>query len=463
MKDTLEAHTEAYPQPALPAARAHLSAAAAAVVIPPILFYAILFRNALNLPIIDDYDTVLGFLIHLNQLTSPTARVAYFFATQSGEFKLLLVQAVSWFQFYLCGSIDFRLLTAVGNGFVLLLGILLWNLFLPGRKNLARRLILFIPISWLIFQLQYCETLNFATPGLQHLAVLPLALGALYLLVRGERWAFLTALLCLILAVSADGNGMVVIPVGLLVLVRRRRYARIAVWLAVSASCIAAYAYRYDAMHPAAEAGHSIFYVILHFRPDYVIGFIGGAAGFPFHSGAACVALGSVLSAFYVWMAWRGYFQSNPAVGHCLLFLLITAVGVAGLRSDFGVANLPSRYTIYSALFLSFAWIAVVEEFLYDSHAPLRNNGVFQIAISVAILFSLFMDVYGAIYIVERRRGLVKAMAEFERATPGDPAASPIPPNVFIRSAADTEDFKQRARAKLLESMRLGIYRPPAL
>jgi hypothetical protein len=362
---------------ARPAARAQLSAAAVFVALPAILFYVILFRNALNLPVLDDYDVILGVLNRLVQISNIPARASYFFATQHGEFKLLLLHAVAWLQFYLCGRIDFRLLSAVGNGFILLLAVLLWKMFLPNRKELALRMALFIPVSWLVFQLQYCETLNFATPGLQHVAVLPFSLGALYLLVRGERWAFLCALSSLILAVSADGNGLLVVPVGLLILARSRKWARIGIWSAVAAACIAVYAYRYDVSMSAAEPGHSVLSVILHFRPDYAIGFIGGAAGFPFRLRAASLLLGSLLSAFFVWMTWRGYPRRNPAVGYCVLFLLITAAGVAGLRSDFGVANLPSRYAMYSALFLSFAWIAIVEEFLQDRRGPLLNDGVF--------------------------------------------------------------------------------------
>ena len=38
--------------------------------------------------------------------------------------------------------------------------ILLWKMFLANTKNLAARLAFFIPVSWLLFQLQYVETLG---------------------------------------------------------------------------------------------------------------------------------------------------------------------------------------------------------------------------------------------------------------------------------------------------------------
>jgi hypothetical protein len=464
-KDAAEDHGERRPlsQRVSPAPNANILAPALLVAIPPILFYTILFRNAVNIPILDDYDVVLGDLNRLLQLPTLSAKASSFLANQSGEFKLLLLHALSWLQFYFRGPIDFRLLSAVGNGFVLLLAIVLWKMFLPHRKDLAVRLGFFIPVSWLIFQLQYCETLNFATPGLQHIAVLPFSLGAIYLLSRGKGWAFSSALFFLVLAISSDGNGLLVIPVGLLILALARQYARIAVWLVVAAGCIAAYAYRYNVMQSAADPNHSIFSVILRLRPDYVIAFIGSAAGFPFHFKPASLLLGSLLSIFFVAMAWRGYPRRNPAVSYCVLFLLLTAIGVAGLRSDFGAANLPSRYAIYSALFLSFAWMAIVEEVLQYRQVTLVNDGVFLIAVAAALLFSLSMDLIGSMYIAERRRGLIKAMTEFEHPAIAEAAPSPIPPGVFIHSAEDTEQFRQRARAALLQSIKLDVYRPPSL
>jgi hypothetical protein len=57
------------------------------------------------------------------------------------------------------------------------------------------------------------------------------------------------------------------------------------------------------------------------------------------------------------------------------LFLLLSAVGVAGLRSDIGLKqSLDSRYAIYSALLVIFAWFAVVEKFLQHEWAALPKQ-----------------------------------------------------------------------------------------
>src|SRR5580698_1588919 len=150
--------------------------------IPIILFYTILFRTSVNLPFIDDYDAVLNFMNELTRLSSPSAKVSYYLSSQHNEYKLFFEHAILWLQFTLLGRIDFKMLCAIGNGFILLLALLLWKMFLPNRKDYASRLALFIPASWLLFQLQYFETLNWAMGGLQNLPILVFSFASIYFL-----------------------------------------------------------------------------------------------------------------------------------------------------------------------------------------------------------------------------------------------------------------------------------------
>jgi hypothetical protein len=156
--------------------------AAVLVTLPAVLFYGILFRHASKIPLNDDYEALLDFLNQMAQLKSASARASYFMAAQFNEYKLFFGHAVAWLQLSFFGQADFRVLSAIGNGFVLLLAILLWVMFLPGHKNLAHRTAFFIPVSYLLFELGYAETLNWAMPSLVNLPVLVFSLGTLYLL-----------------------------------------------------------------------------------------------------------------------------------------------------------------------------------------------------------------------------------------------------------------------------------------
>ena len=121
--------------------------------------------------------------------------------------------------------------------------------------------------------------------------------------------------------------------------------------LATTVVCIAAYAYHYDIHSSQAREHASVFATLLDLRPGYSLAFLGNAGAL---KGAApsfvgfCIALGLGILVIFVWLARRGYGPRNPAVACCVLFILLTALGIAGVRSDAGMrSSLTSRYTIY--------------------------------------------------------------------------------------------------------------------
>jgi hypothetical protein len=448
-------------EPGLESSKARTWIAGFFVALPTVFFLTFLVRKALDIPFLDDYDALLDCLNHLATLTTVSSKAWYLLTLQHNEYKLIFGEGVAWLQLSIWGHVDFRILSAVGNGFIFLLAVLLWKMFLPTERDWTTRLALFIPASWLLFQLEYYGTLNWAMAGLQNLPVLVFSLGAIYFLVRAERWAFCGALVLVVLAVSASGNGMVVLPIGLLILAWPLRFERIVAWLLISGCCVAAYAYRYNPMLSQNSEHRSVFATLIRLSPAYVLSFIGGAAGLPHFIGFSLL-LGILLCGLFLYMARRGYLRKNRAASYCVLFLLLTSIGVAGIRSDFGVAqSISSRYTIYSVLFLIFAWFAIVEEFVRYGRRPLLRNRIYLCALLFAVLFSLLADGVGSVQIVRRDRALVQAMREFEHPAssqvPIGPAPALAPP--ITRAVSDT--YNLRARTIMNQSTLLGIYRPP--
>lgn len=438
--------------------RLRLPLAGLFVALPAILFFVFLFRTTLDLPFFDDYDAALDFMNQLTQLHGFTSKALFLIAAQHNEYKILFEQALIWLQFSLCGHIDFRVLSTVGNGFVLLLALLLWKMFLPACNDLGLRLALFLPVSWLLFQFEYYEVLNWGSAALMHITVLVFAFAAIYLLFQTTRSAFCGAIACFVLAVVSSGNGFLLLPIGLLILIGERRYTRATAWLIAAAGCIAIYSYHYNVMSSQAQTHRSVFAILLRMRAAYMIAFIGNAAGIPFMAGS--FALGTALCLFFAWMAYRGYIRRNPLVACCVLFLLMTAVGVAGIRSDLGLEqSLSSRYTIYSALLLIFAWLVFVEEFLQHQRKSLLNNGAYLSAVAAAVLFSLFMSAIGSLMIEKRDRLLIEGMTSFEH--PATPESTEGPDIPLPDENAWRASFKPHARAVLVESIRLGVYLPP--
>jgi hypothetical protein len=439
------------------------------VAIPALLFYGIAFNNLVNLPLLDDYDAVLGFLNQLAKVKGTWARLWFFLGAQHNEYKIFFGHGIAWAQYAAVGHVNFTAICVAGDSAVAVLAAILWSMFLPRTGDLAKRLTYFVPVAWLIFQLEYFETVNWAMPSLENLWVIVFSLGAIRCLLLPSRRACVSALVLYVLAISALGNGFLLLPVGLLILAVQRKWARLAAWLGMSAVCIAAYAYHYNihssqAIYSAQTQQHgSVFATLRHLRPDYVLAFLGNAAAIggasPMYA-AISIALGLAVLAVFVWMARRGYAKKNPAIAYCVLFLLLTALGVAGLRSDFGLTqSLSSRYTIYGALALIFAWTAMAEEFLQERSGPILNNNPYVAMTGVAILFGLCMDYVGSANLSKRKSDAIVGMAAYVK-TAGTPAVEgPIPPVPFENDVIRT--LRTRSQKILAESIRLGVYEPP--
>jgi hypothetical protein len=147
--------------------------------------------------------------------------------------------------------------------------------------------------------------------------------------------------------------------------------------------------------------------------------------------------------------------------------LLLTAIGVAGLRSDLGLAqSLAPRYTIYSALLLIFAWFAFVEEFLEHRPLSLSVKWIVLGVMAAAVVFSLGMDRMGMHRIEARNRVVIQAITEFEHPTTPEATTAlvylPLPWQDKGPEASERrEGFNVRVRAILIQSIKLGEYRPP--
>ena len=427
----------------------------ALIALPIAIVYFILLTHMVNIPMADDYDALLNFSIHLRNAPKLSDKLLYFLSSQHSEYKLFLVHALLWLELHLLGHIDLKLLSVIGNSLILLLGILFWQMFLPRHQGLATRMAFFVPVSWLLFQLQYAQTLNFATAGIQNLAVLVFSLAAIYFLHCVNRRAFLAAVACLVLAISASGNGLLLAPIGLMILVLSRRYRGVAVWAAVSAICIAAYLYGYDSRLWLARSSAPVPALAQLLRPIYTIGFIGSAGAYPIRAGS--FVLGGAICVFYFYMAKRGYFHRNPAIGYSVLFLFLSAVLVTGFRSNFGMSSsTASRYTIYSTLLLIFGWLIIVEEWLITKMEPALRNRILVIATAGAILFSVAMDVWGFRYLCNRNRNLVTGMRLYEHSASSQSSVGPSFP--ASRSKED-QAYNLWTRDLLSESSKLGIYR----
>ena len=427
--------------------------------LPALIFYYVLVVNAVRIPILDDYDVILSGVNTISVSHGVLPKLLYILTAQHNGYKLMFVNMIILAQYSMLGRVEFLPLVEFGNAFAALIFIVVISMTRISRGNTIKRLYLLLPVAYLIFQLQYASALDFAMCSLQQLTVIFFSLLSIYLLARGSRWSFALACIALVLGISSSPNGFFVVPVGLLMLAQTRRWLRMPAWIVTPGLMFAVYLFRYGhAQSPEMQQGSAGS--LLHFNIIYALSFLGSSAA-RFVSLVPSLALGLILCGVFLCAAKRGYFYRNPAVFYSMLFILINAIAISGLRSDMGLAqSLASRYRTYSNLFLAFSYIFLIEDILplWKKEAVRRVVLVAGAALSVA--FCLLSDVAGAHFLRDKKLALTHSYkVEWMK----DPTAihdAGVKGNPAFQNQMDKGNFDVRVPI-MKESVRLGVYRPP--
>ena len=288
------------------------------VLLPALATYWISYRQQLSVPYQDDYAVVLAFAANYDRLPTLRAKVLDIATEQVNEYKLAFAHSIIASEMETTRHVNFVVLTTLGNLFLLPIGYLLWLTYQEDGIGLNRRLIEFLPISFLFFSLTYWPNLNWTTTGLVNNPIVLFSLLSIFLLLprkTGELTRARLLLACLAAAVAAftSANGFLLAPVGLLILLPRRNYARSLAWCASFVLPFAAYLYHYALpVHPKVSASYIT-------RPLFFLAFLGCGA-IPYRWPAAVLGL---LILGILWLAVRSRFdRANPVAFYFMVWIV---------------------------------------------------------------------------------------------------------------------------------------------
>ncbi len=316
---------------------------------PAIAFYVVLLETAVNVPYLDDYDTILRFFEgerSISELLAPHV-----------EHRLAGVRIVSGATLALTGEIDFRLLALVGNLGVFATAFVLYLSFRPkaGRPGKA---LAFVPASWFLFQPQYWDSFFWATSALSNLWVLPISgLAFIALLHRGPVMVTIAMALAAVAALT-QANGLLCLPLGLVLLAFQRRGRATGFWIAFGLALGGLYAsgLALPDGHPGSLAALGRGPVIL-----YALNFLGAAGGFGIPSVSTAVGLAIAVSAVVLAPS---AMARNPAL-YALLLLVAASAVLNGLGREFisgpDYALGATRYRFYGSAALAITYLLWVE------------------------------------------------------------------------------------------------------
>lgn len=410
----------------------------------PIIFYIFLVAYfSVNIPVWDDYDTVLAYL-------NKPAPIRYqILFSQHNEHRIAWNRLVVEGYYCIFGNVNFRYLAFLGNLGLLLIALLMFNLFKSQRVKIA----LFIPVFYFIFQPQAWENITWATGSLQNHYVILFALLAFYLWNKRTYPGYVSAIFFGLLAAYTSANGLLVLLMIFLwelavITIHRHnsngfldnRRLRLFVFLIGLAMFFLYFFYFKD--YRSARHHPSILQALLDpaLFIQYILMFIGSYMGLNNKSLAFLFGLTQLVLFFYV--TYLKYYQKNPVNYFFSAFILLTILMIALGRAGFGIDQaFSSRYKIFSILFFVSIYCAVVE--IWPS-LFLKKSIIFAL-ILFSILFNIGSQTLDIKNLAERRNTL-EEIKEW-------------------RYTGKGLNYPNQERANLIikDSIEKGIYMPPSM
>lgn len=386
--------------------------------VPVALWVGVILYYSVNLPWYDDFDPFPDFLHKWITSGSVSERLALLFQPNN-EHRMVIGKLATVGYYWVTGQLNFTFLHIGAALFTLGTLVVFWRAFKRSGLNGWY----FLPVPFLLFQLQYHLIFLWAICGWQHQPVVFFVVLSMFLL-SGKR--FTGALLAGVCATYAMSSGIFVWPAGVAVLLLRSQYKQLAAWIAVGGVAVSLYFYGMSAQ--GNESSFAFFAQYPHLSVLGFFAFLGGLFDFfPEKSIVVRSAL-PVLMAFIamIWVAiwlWRqltpwlartfGLFRNaagnantvgesnfNAFLVGIFSFLLVEALVIGLLRPRFGFfVMIVSNYKIYPALFLIVTYLSFVGSTQSESVRKLALRGAALVAL---VIWGL--SIYSYLPVISERR-----------------------------------------------------------
>lgn len=394
----------------------HYSFYAIVLMLIPILSYAFLVVHfSVNIPIWDDYDSVLSFLI-----SHPSDTVQLF--AQHNEHRIAWTRLVVRAYYALFGEINFRHLIYAGNTALFFIWFMLFKIF--REKNLPA--ICFIPVTYLVFQPQSWENMTWAMAALQNYYSLLWALLTLYFWARRTIWGYCVSGFLGTVATYTSGNGLSIFLVLFIWEVTNifhtltssemkhkkhtaTHYLQLPVLLVVTTCLCYLYFGKYQKPphHPSISMTLS--------QPLLLIQYIGVLLGSYMEYMGKTVAfwIGMCEIIIFLFLTYKRYDRKNPVIYYFLLFTFLSIM-MAGIgRAGFGVDQaLSSRYRILASIALILIYWAFIESY---SKLFLSKKFIMCCAILLAMGFNVGSTKIAIRSLTWRKDMLINGITEWKQ------------------------------------------------
>jgi hypothetical protein len=347
-----------------------------------------------NMPMWDEFETVLSFIMDYRASGSWGESAATFFAT-ANEHVVLTSRLVVVFLYELTGKVNFTHLAIIGDAFIL------GAIILLGLSQETKRLGLICAAvaSLLIFQMQHYENLFSSYASIDHFQIVLLTTGCLTLLVRGGRWPTLMAGLLATLAAFTLAHGVAVLAAGACILLVQRQKRTLYLWLGFASIVVALFLWRLGSYStiPSPRIG---FQGVKNFFV-YWLTMMGGVPSL----GNQQVALVSGGAGLLIlgWLLVKRTFCKDPFLCAIALNSVIACVLISyGRVNSVGIPALSSRYMIQSALIWTAIALLVVKNLGTPRRVALGSGALIAVACLLNVASTLHFSREAYLFVQRR-------------------------------------------------------------
>ena len=183
------------------------------VALPVVVFAWVWQQYAVNVPKWDDH-ALRAYLYFSDQETTLSGKIYQLFR-QHNEHRIVFDRIVAALDYRLFGKLSYMHLMVIGN--LSLVGLL--AVFGAVLRQVGKSLLYLVPVSLLLFNLSHWENMFWGMAALQNFSVVLWVMLAIYLLSHTSQWGL--ALASAVLATLTSGNGLLIWPLGFVLVLLR--------------------------------------------------------------------------------------------------------------------------------------------------------------------------------------------------------------------------------------------------
>jgi hypothetical protein len=329
------------------------------------IFIFLVYDFSFDIPFFDDFDAIGSFI--LNSDNKSFSSIIQNIFSQYAEHRIGFTRFISLLYFNFFDVINFKHLILIGLFGLIGIQILI---YFKIRHHHYRFFLLFLS-STILLNFQYWENMMSAMTSLQNLFAPFFCLLAIYLLNKGVKFKYrLSAYIVVFLAIFTSGNGMVLLPLGFVILtVLKERRIDFLLWCIYS--IIILFFYFSDYVNPPDVFGGRSDKLLIFSSPtllvkNFTLFLTSNLQGIGF-SFQHCFLIGTCLTLYVIFYSFyicsSSNYQTKNKYFYVLVFLFFMFVAFL-VAINRGLSNenmLFSRYKIYSTLFIIFVFLSIIE------------------------------------------------------------------------------------------------------